>query len=84
MYSDGTGVEQDYGQALQWYLKAAEQNEAEAQYNLGVLYQEGLGVEQNNKEAAYWYHIAADQGSDRAKERLRELGNSRLESSSES
>lgn len=36
-YEKGDGVSQDYQKASDWYLKAAEQGYAEAQYNLGVL-----------------------------------------------
>ena len=33
MYDKGQGVRQDYAQAVQWYRKAAEQGDAQAQYN---------------------------------------------------
>ena len=32
------GVEQDYVEAVKWYRLAAEQGNADAQYNLGVAY----------------------------------------------
>ncbi|MHC5060354.1 MAG: secretin N-terminal domain-containing protein [Planctomycetota bacterium] len=41
--------------------KAAEQEYAEAQYNLGVMYSNGQGVEQDYKEAVKWYRKAAEQ-----------------------
>ena len=44
MYDKGYGVPQDYGQARQWYEKAAAQGKTNAQYNLGVLYVNGHGV----------------------------------------
>ena len=34
----GEGVAKDQVEAVKWYRKAAEQNYAEAQYNLGVCY----------------------------------------------
>ena len=37
MYCNGDGVEQDYTEAVVWYRKAAEQGNAGAQFNLGVL-----------------------------------------------
>ena len=40
----------------------AEQGDAEAQYNLGVMYATGAGVPQDNGEAVRWYRLAADQG----------------------
>lgn len=43
------------------YKQAAEQGNAEAQFNLGLLYEKGDGVEQNWKEAVNWYRKAAMQ-----------------------
>ena len=43
-YRNGEGVAIDYGKAAAWYRKAARQNHAMAQSNLGVLYEKGLGV----------------------------------------
>ena len=40
----------------------AEQGDAQAQYNLGVLYAKGRGVAQDFKEAVKWYRKAAEQG----------------------
>lgn len=34
VFENGTGFEEDYRQAATWFSKAAEQNSAEAQYNL--------------------------------------------------
>jgi TPR repeat protein len=48
--------------AAKWYQKAADQGNATAQNNLGVLYQNGQGVEQSEEMAAKWYQKAADQG----------------------
>jgi TPR repeat protein len=41
----------------------AEEGDAIAQYNLGVMYNKGEGVEWNFKEAAKWYRKAAEQGN---------------------
>jgi TPR repeat protein len=41
----------DYADAAKWFLKAAEQDYTDAQYNLGVLLLQGLGVSQNYMEA---------------------------------
>ena len=40
----------------------AEQGDAEAQYNLGLIYRTGEGVPQDDAEAVHWYRLAADQG----------------------
>jgi len=64
------GVAKDEEEAVKWYRKAAEQDDASAQYNLGLMYAEGLGVEKNEKEAVKWYRLAADQGYESAQCRL--------------
>ena len=42
--------------------KAAEQGDAEAQFNLGAMYANGAGVELDIVEAVKWYRKAAEQG----------------------
>ena len=44
------------------YRKAAEQGNADAQYNLGLCYEVGSGVPKDEVEAVKWYRKAADQG----------------------
>ena len=48
---------------MAWFRKAAEQGEAIAQYNLGVMYNTGRGVAQDDKQAVAWYRKAAEQGN---------------------
>lgn len=55
-------VQKDYLQAEQWYRKAADQGNAKAQANLGVMYANGQGVRQDYAQAVQWYRKAADQG----------------------
>ena len=43
-------------------LQLAEQGNADAQYNLGVMYYNGRGVRQDYAEAVKWYRQAAEQG----------------------
>ena len=47
---------------MKWFRKAAEQGDADAQHNLGVMYGEGQGVPQDYAEALKWFRLAADQG----------------------
>ena len=47
---------------MNWYRKAAQQGNAKAQYNLGVMYEQGQGVRQNYREAVNWFRRAAEQG----------------------
>ena len=42
-----------------WYRKPAEQGDAKAQYNLGLLYRDGQGVPQDWAEAYFWLDLAA-------------------------
>lgn len=65
----GDGVSRDYAQAADWFSKAAEQGNADAQYNLGELYNKGRGVERSKKIAQKWYQAAAQQGHVKAKYR---------------
>lgn len=66
-YARGNGgVAQDYGEALKWYLKAAEQNYTLAQFALGEMYSRGTGIPQDHTEAAKWYRKAAENGETRA------------------
>jgi TPR repeat protein len=53
---------QDYATALQNWKPLAEQGDASAQYNLGVMYANGFGVPQDYMEALKWWWLAADQG----------------------
>ena len=60
MYESGQGVLRNDAEAISWYRKAAEQDDAVAQFNLGVMY--AKGVSPNHAEAALWYRCAADHG----------------------
>ena len=62
MYETGQGVAQDYKTAVKWYTLAAEQGNAAAQYNLGVMYGKGQGVAQDYVKAHMWFNIAAIDG----------------------
>jgi len=62
MYEEGLGVAQNYGEAMDWYRKAALQELAQAQHNTGLLYYNGYGVAANPREAMRWFRLAANQG----------------------
>jgi len=42
-------------ETVSWYRLAAEQGDADAQYNLGIMYRNGNGVPENDAEAVSWY-----------------------------
>ena len=53
----------DYAAAFKLWKPLADQGNALAQFNLGVMYDEGQGVPQDDAEAVKWYRKAADQGN---------------------
>ena len=67
---EGRGVERSYFNALWWYRKAADQEDAEAQLRLGSMFEEGKGVQRSDLKASEWYRRAADQGDAEAQLRL--------------
>ncbi len=69
-YAMGDGVPKDDAQAAVWFLKAAEQGYAEAQYQLGMRHDQGKGVPQDPTQAAHWYQQAAAQGITAAQHNL--------------
>jgi len=60
----------DFDTALKEWRPLAEQGNASAQYNLGLMYDSGQGVSQDYQEAVRWYRLAADQGVARAQSNL--------------
>jgi len=52
----------DYATALNEWRPLAEQGNASAQFNLGVMYANGRGVPEDDREAVKWYTLAAEQG----------------------
>jgi hypothetical protein len=52
----------DFEEAVRWFLLAADQGSARAQFNLAVMYRTGRGVPQDPVEAARLYRLAANQG----------------------
>ncbi|MBC8317400.1 MAG: sel1 repeat family protein [Desulfobulbaceae bacterium] len=71
-YYNGQDVDQDFGKAMQWYRKSAEQGYADAQIYLGTMYHNGEGASVDYVQAHMWFNLAAAQGHDRGRE-LRDL-----------
>ena len=63
----------DYTKAFNLYKKAAEQEYAEAQNQLGVMYSSGQGVPQDKTEAVKWFRKAAEQGHVKGQSNLRAM-----------
>ncbi len=77
LYNEGLGVKRDYGQAREWYEKAAAASDSEpsslAQYNLGILYYKGQGVPQDLATARRWWEKSAAQGYANAQQALQAI-----------
>lgn len=58
------GVQQDFGQAMIWYLEAHRKGNSVAANHIGMLYCEGLGVYRDFETGLKWYLIAAHVGYD--------------------
>ena len=54
----------DYAVAAQWFRKAADQGNARAQGNLGVMYADGQGVPKDYVQAYMWFNLGAAGGSE--------------------
>jgi TPR repeat protein len=63
-------VKQDYGEAMRWFRKAADQGDALAQNNIGWMYAKGQGVPRDLSEARAWIQRAAAGGYEDAKQWL--------------
>ncbi|MCH7775994.1 MAG: sel1 repeat family protein, partial [Gemmatimonadetes bacterium] len=59
MYVHGKGVPQDYGEAVRWFREAANQGDAGAQTNLGIMYFIGEGMLRDLTQAYMWYDLAS-------------------------
>ena len=59
-YLYGENVEKSMTKAVEWFKKAALQNDDEAQYQLGCYYYFGDGVKQDYSKAVEWFIRAAD------------------------
>ena len=61
-FMTGKGIHQDFGYAMEWLSKAADQGEPFAMYNIGILYSCGHGVKQNCSMAQLWFAKANEHG----------------------
>jgi TPR repeat protein len=64
MDEDGGPFLKDKALAAIWYRKAADQGDAGAQNDLGLLYDLGHGVPQDYVEAYFWYSLASAKSAD--------------------
>lgn len=57
-YANGTEVKQDYRQARQWFLRAAEQGHVAAEEKIAAAFWEGKGGPQDYSKAYFWALLA--------------------------
>lgn len=63
----------NYSQAMVYFKQAAEQGDAEAQFEVGRMYAEGIGRKKDCYEAVEWYQMAVKQNNANAKAWLSDL-----------
>jgi hypothetical protein len=63
-------VPQDDAEAIKWWRKAAEHENADAQSRLGYAYSTGQSVPQDDAEAIKWWRKAAEHGNANAQHNL--------------
>lgn len=72
IYAHGSdGIPVDQVKAAELFRRAAVQDDADAQYDLGWCYESGLGVAEDRQQAIEWYSKAAAKGHAIALQRLR-------------
>jgi TPR repeat protein len=87
LYNHGTGVEQNWAKAVQYYRLSADQGYAKAQCNLGTMLGQGAGAPKDPVEAHMWFYLAAqsddgeavENGRHNLKENARNLSPRQLE-----
>src|SRR5205823_783550 len=64
------GMATDHVEAVKWFRKAAEHDDAAAQCSLGRCYANGLGLAKDEVEALKWYRRASEQNDVRGQNAL--------------
>ena len=70
IYDTGVIVDQNYQEAVFWYLQAAKQRYKEAEFALGTMYSEGSGVMQSDVLALMWYYAANKNGYTKSRDQI--------------
>lgn len=71
--ASGTDRKKNAPLAFEWFRKAAHQNHADAQYELGLLFENGKSVQADLAEAYYWILLSELNGNKLAKAKLKSL-----------
>ena len=70
----------DYATALPFFEPLAEQGDATAQFNLGIMYENGKGVPKDYVRAHMWFNIAAISGESENASNNRDIVATRMNS----
>ena len=62
-YLNGDQISKDEKKAVEWFQKAANQNNDKGLYRLGYCYQKGIGIGQDKTKAAALYEQASNKGN---------------------
>ena len=63
----GQGMKVNLPAAVNWFRRAANQDYAPAQYNLGFMFYQGKGLKKDDVQAYTWMNRAANLGYEKAK-----------------
>jgi len=74
VYEGGRCPEENYAEALRWFMLAADQGYPDALFFVGHMHEHGHGVRAEKAEAIHWYRLAASAGHTRAVYMLQTLG----------
>jgi TPR repeat protein len=70
MFAHSRDMQPDYPRSMKFFRSAADQGNAEGQFQVGSLYELGEGVEKDRAEALRWFRQAASQGNPKAEYRI--------------
>lgn len=71
LYYYGIGsITKNLQESAKWYLKAAQQDYPDGQYNIALAYLDGEGVAQNNSQGLMWLRKAAENNHPNAQDAL--------------
>jgi TPR repeat protein len=74
LYSNGTGIPDNFPEALRFYKLAAAQGHPSSFFCVGYMYELGHGVAADTDEALVWYKRAAAEGHPLATMCVQKLG----------
>ena len=62
LYNEGKGVAKSPEKAFAWFRKSADNNNADAQYQVGLNYEHGIGVNVDSRKAIEFFTKAGNNG----------------------